>query len=206
MKIKSQKCSRLQGTNGKNDGKMPKKQKACLGAGIFEGKVDNMKNRIALLLAAALCLGVAACSPKTEPKETTQTLQKEETAIQEETIPQPIEVVGPWHLDSEKNDLAAFADSIDLFPGYGEWGASMEIRGNGQMSWYIGAEGWHGTYTLGNGVIHAQLTSDLEQSTRDWALPVAWENGKVLLEMPYGDRTIYWVYGDREDAAYGNEQ
>ena len=31
------------------------------------------------------------------------------------------ELVGPWHLDQSKNDLASFADSPDLFPSYGEW-------------------------------------------------------------------------------------
>ena len=108
-------------------------------------------------------------------------------------------MIGPWHLDSEKNNLAAFADSLDLFPGYGEWGASMEIRSNGQMSWYIGAESWHGTYTAEDEVIHAQLTSDLEQSTQNWDFRITEENGVAELEMDYPGMTIYWAYGDRED-------
>ena len=107
--------------------------------------------------------------------------------------------MGPWHLDSEKNDLAAFADS--LFPGYGEWGASMELRSDGQMSWYIGAEGWHGTYTVEDGVIHAQLASDSEQSTHLWDFRIIAEDGAAELEMDYQDMTIYWVYGDQEPPA-----
>ena len=146
-----------------------------------------MKRIIAMLLTVILCLCLAGCgkTPESEqsPQEThTETTDTEEEKPQsgsaspsgntagqpEEPALQSIELIGPWHLDSEKNDLAAFADSLDLFPGYGEWGASMEIRSNGQMSWYIGAESWHGTYTVEDEVIHAQLTSDLEQSTKCW--------------------------------------
>ena len=108
----------------------------------------------------------------------------------------------PWRLDSKKNDLAAFSDSQNLFPGYGEWGASMEIRGNGQMSWYIGAEGWHGIYAVRDGVLHAQLTSDLEQTTQLWDFRVTAESEVPELEMDYQGMTVYWVYGDQEDTSH----
>ena len=184
-----------------------------------------MKRRTALLLAAILCLCLAACDKAPEPgqgsqethteatkperteetePESNSSIDCEDTAVKtEEPVQQSIELVGPWHLDSEKNDLAAFADSLDLFPGYGEWGASMEIRSDSQMSWYIGAEGWHGTYTLEDGVIHAQLISDLEQTSRLWDFHITAQNGVVELEMDYQDMTIYWVYGDQEDTANG---
>ena len=173
-----------------------------------------MKRTIALLLAALCCLCFAACNKVTKreelqitQEETTQTQVESGRADAEETVedsvPQSIELVGPWHLDSEKNDLAAFTDSLDLFPGYGEWGASMEIRSNGQMGWYIGAEGWHGTYTVAGGVIHARLVYDLEQATKDWDFRITAENGMAELEMDYQDMTIYWVYGDQEDTANG---
>ncbi|MGM9603206.1 MAG: hypothetical protein ACI3W5_16670 [Faecousia sp.] len=176
-----------------------------------------MKRTTALLLAAILCLCLAACSKAPESEEGSQLSQMETTNQQgseqiqpesgkedpEETMENPvqqdIELVGPWHLDNEKNDLAAFADSLDLFPGYGEWGASMEIRSDGQMSWYIGAEGWHGTYTMEDGAIHAQLVSDLEQSAQLWDFRITEEKGAAELEMDYQDMTIYWAYGDRED-------
>lgn len=180
-----------------------------------------MKRITALLLAAILCLCLAACSKAPEREQSPQETYTEATNTEgseqmqqsdssahsanaaeksEEPVRQSIELVGPWHLDNEKNDLAAFADSLDLFPGYGEWGASMELRSNGQMSWYIGTEGWHGTYTLEDGVVHAQLTSDLEQATQLWDFRVVTENETAELEMDYQDMTIYWVYGDREDA------
>ena len=81
----------------------------------------------------------------------------------------------------------------------------MEIRSDGQISRYIGTEGWHGTYTVEDGAIHAQLTSDLEQSTRLWYFRITAENEAAVLELDYKDMTIYWVYGDQEDSANGTE-
>ena len=80
----------------------------------------------------------------------------------------------------------------------------MEIRGNGEMSWYIGAEGWHGTYSVENNTLRALLTSDLEQAPQSWDFRITQENGTTGLEMDYQDMTIYWVYGDQEEAAGGN--
>ena len=185
-----------------------------------------MKRLIALLLAVILCLSLEACSRKHESIANTQEIPTQATAQEEaeETNPESsnavtpeetidtmeesvqlnYELIGPWHLDPGKNDLAAFADSLDLFPGYGEWGASMEIRGNSEMSWYIGAEGWHGTYSVEKNTLHAQLTSDLEQVTQNWDFHIISENGVVVLKMDYKDMTIYWAYGDQEEAASGN--
>ena len=184
-----------------------------------------MKRTNALLLATILCLCLSACSKAPEPEQSPQETHREAANTEdseqilpesgssndwenaeetmENSIQQSIELVGPWHLDNEKNDLAAFADSLDLFPGYGEWGASMEIRSNGQMSWYIGAEGWHGTYSVEDGMLHAQLTSDLEQTSRLWDFRVVTENETAELEMDYQDMTIYWVYGEQEESAAG---
>ena len=81
----------------------------------------------------------------------------------------------------------------------------MDIRSDGQISWYIGAEGWHGTYTVEDGAIHAQLTSDLEQSTRLWDFRITAGDEAAVLELDYKDMTIYWVYGDQEDSANGTE-
>ena len=163
-----------------------------------------MKRITVLLGTAALCLCLSGCGAMDPYGHGLQSSPAPIPDVAAETAaPQGMEWVGPWHLDSEKNDLAAFADAPDVFPGYGEWGASMEIRSNGQMSWYIGAEGWHGTYTVEDGVIRAQMTSDLDQSARLWEFRLIAENGSAVLEMKDADRTIYWAYGDREDAAHG---
>lgn len=153
--------------------------------------------RMTVLLAALLCLCLAACAKGTGPVQPPQESPGSSAGGEGsgETEQQSVEVTGSWHLDSEKNDLTAFADSLDLFPGYGEWGAGMEIGSDGQLNWYIGAEGWHGTYTVEDGVIHAQLTSDLEQAQRLWDFRIVVENETAELEMDYGDMTIYWIYG-----------
>ncbi len=178
-----------------------------------------MKRTIVLLLAAILCLCFAACNKaagqenglQLSQMETTQVPPENSTEASEETVenpvPQDIELVGPWHLDSEKNDLAAFADSLDLFPGYGEWGASMEIRSNGQMSWYIGAAGGCGTYTLEDDVLHGSLVDNIDQKDMAMDLRILVENEKAVLEMDYQDMTIYWVYGGQEGApTIGNDK
>ena len=178
-----------------------------------------MKRTIVLLLAAILCLCFAACNKaagqenglQLSQMETTQVPPENSTEASEETVenpvPQDIELVGPWHLDSEKNDLAAFADSLELFPGYGEWGASMEIRSNGQMSWYIGAAGGCGTYTLEDDVLHGSLVDNIDQKDMAMDLRILVENEKAVLEMDYQDMTIYWVYGGQEGApTIGNDK
>ena len=167
-----------------------------------------MKVLTALLFAALFCLCLAACKapePEYSPQKTK--IEATDTGEGAEALQhQSMELVGSWHLDSEKNDLASFSDFLDLFPGYGEWGASMKIRSDGQMSWYIGAEGWHGTYTVEDGVIHAQLTSDLEQSTQLWDFRVVTKNETAELEMDHKDMTIYWVYGEQEESANGKDK
>ena len=149
------------------------------------------------LLAALLCLSLAACGTQTEVGDSLP----DESSTVEETA-KSIDLTGPWHLDSEKNDLDAFADR---FPGYAEWGASMELKSDGQMSWYIGAAGGSGTYTVEGDLLHAALVNDMDQKDLPMELRIAAENEEVLLEMDYEDMTIYWIYGDQEDPAKGTD-
>lgn len=185
-----------------------------------------MKRITVLFLAAILCLCLAACSKTPEPEQSSQETHTEANntegseAMQqhsdssahsgnaaeksEKPAQQSIELVGPWHLDGKKNDLAMFSDR---FPGYAEWGASMEIRSDGQMSWYIGAEGWHGTYVVDGETLHAELDSELEELTLPWDFHIAIEieNESAMLEMDYEEMTIYWVYGEQEESANGTD-
>lgn len=164
-----------------------------------------MKRKIALFLAVVLCLSLAACGKASEPKESMKEIRMEKSDIDtdsEEARQESTELVGLWHLDSEKNDLAAFSDR---FPGYAEWGASMELRSDGQMSWYIGAEGWHGTFTVDGETLHAVVDSELEKLTRPWDLHIATENEAAILEMEYEGMTLYWAYGEQEEAAIGTD-
>ena len=101
-----------------------------------------MKRITALFLAAILCLWLAACGKAPEPEQSSQETHTEATDTEgfeemqkqrdssapsgnvadssREPVQQSIELIGPWHLDSE-----------------------------------IGAEGWHGTYTVEDEEIHA---------------------------------------------------
>lgn len=177
-----------------------------------------MKKTTAFLLAAICFLCLIACSKTTgavqedvPPVQATPEVagpaQPESGNPNREDPPQQTEpptreideLVGPWHLDSWKNDLDEFAASLDLFPGYGEWGASMEIQSDGQMNWYIGAFSWGGTYTLEGDVLHVRTTSDLDQSERLWDLRITTAGDMTRLEMDAQDRTVYWVYGDEEE-------
>ena len=180
-----------------------------------------MKKTIVLLIAVILCLSLAACgsapgseqvpqNPNTEASDTegSEEMQQPQsdssaqsgstTEKSEETTHQSMDLTGPWHLDSEKNDHTALSNR---FPGYAEWGASMEIRSDGQMSWYIGAEGWHGTYEVDGETLHAEMNSELDGRTLSWDFHITTENGSAMLETEYEDITLCWIYGEAEEAS-----
>ena len=180
-----------------------------------------MKKLTALLAALILCLTMAACSKTPEaaaepaqqpdastveaPAETAEAQPAEEQPAEEQPEAQPetmpeVELVGPWHLDGEANNEAVLAER---FAGYAEWGASMEIRSSGEISWYIGAEAWHGTYEADGAVLHAEMESDLEEAAAAWDLRVRAEDGNAVLEMYCDGLTLRWVYGDQPDAPAG---
>lgn len=165
----------------------------------------------ALFLAALLCLNLAACGTRPEETENRPVFESgqtaepagqgsssDNTAVPAEVPVEPqqtIDLTGPWHLDSEMNDLDAFTDR---FPGYGEWGASMEICSDGRISWYIGAEGWQGSYVTEGKLLHAQQDSDIDERSLSMDIRVSTENEEAVLEMDYGDLTLFWRFGEEE--------
>lgn len=106
-----------------------------------------------------------------------------------------MDLTGPWHLDSEKNDLTAFPDT---FPAYMEFGARMEITSNGQISWCIGIEGGTGTYTLDGDNLTAEIMSDVSQQQITVPFRVISDGETVELEMAHNGTTVYWIPGDSE--------
>ena len=154
--------------------------------------------KIALLLAVILCLPLAACGKAPAPEQSPQESNTETTNPEGSAqMGQSIELAGPWHLDGEKNDPATLADR---FPGYGEWGAGMELQSDGQMRWHIGATGGSGTYTVEDDLLHAALVNDMDQKDMVMDFRISVENEKAVLAMDNQDMTIYWVYGAQEDA------
>lgn len=179
-----------------------------------------MKKILKLLMSLGMVLALCACASNEKPAEnpttpastaaaeTTEQTQPAAAETTEQTQPvtaetvretepaetQPeVEVVGPWHLEGDRNDLSAFAD---IFPGYGEFGARMEIRSNGQMSWCIGAAGGYGTYTRDADTITAELTSDMDQKPMTMTFRLITEKEVPELEMEYNDTVVRWTYGD----------
>ena len=171
-----------------------------------------MKRIITFIIAATMCLVLGACGNRitTENSSEENVESLTETHISDnmntnespDTEVQTVDLVGPWHLDQEKNDISAIEAAWETFPGYGEWGASMEIRSNGQMSWYIGAVGGSGTYTVEGDVLHVELTDSTEQkeATMDFLIV-----GKDAIKMTYSDTEIIWAYGDQEDIPANGE-
>lgn len=168
-----------------------------------------MKKILAILIAFLMTISLSACETKPVPSQDTS--QDTESNIDTNITQTPEEVpevkitaddfVGPWYLDSKNNDLDKFSD---LFPGYGEWGATMEVRSDGKISWYIGVVGGSGTYTL----VEDQLTADLKQATKntasgpqDWTVEfkVAVADEDVTLTMIYEDVSVVWSRGETPD-------
>ena len=104
-----------------------------------------------------------------------------------------IDLTGPWHLDEEKNDLGAFQD---IFPAYAELGASMEIGSDGQISWYIGAQGGSGTYTQEPDALTVNMTGDVSGQPETVTLLVIPCGEGVYLMMDSNDTAVFWAYGD----------
>lgn len=107
----------------------------------------------------------------------------------------PEDLTGPWHLATGENDEAAI---IDTFPGAMEFGSSMEIRSDGRMSWYIGAEGGTGTCTLSGSVLHAELVSALDGSAMTMDFTAEQRDGRLFLTTSYKDLPLCWSWGDDE--------
>lgn len=112
------------------------------------------------------------------------------------------DLTGLWHLDEK---ACAGAELSEMFSGFAEWGSSMEVRSDGRISWYIGAESWTGTYTYNNDGIIAAMKSDLNEAEKDWQLYFAPNDDDQVLIMDYGDAKLVWEYGEQEDAPMGDE-
>ena len=144
------------------------------------------------MTAAVLALSLCACGGTKAPadKSAGSGAGSASTSAGVESI----DLTGLWRLHSEKNDLKAFQDK---FPGFGEFGAGMELKDDGTMFWFIGAEGGSGTYTYTDEGIQGNLTSDTEHKPFTVLLKIA---EKDVVAMEYNGETVYWAYGNfRED-------
>ncbi len=159
-----------------------------------------MKRMFLFLTAAIMCLALASCGTK-ETSEANHdnkpnTDDKDQISTDLTNEDPSFDMVGPWHLDEEKTDIDAIESAWETFPGYAEWGAGMEIKSDGSMSWYVGAVGGSGTYAIEGDIMHTALLMD---DGREGALDLMiTEDGEMT--MTYADMEMIWAYGAQEEA------
>lgn len=101
-------------------------------------------------------------------------------------------LVGPWHLTEETDAI------YEAFPGAMEFGSTMEIRSDGRISWYVGAEGGVGTYSMDGNVLRCQLTDALDGSAMTMDFTAKQQDGQLYLTTTYRDMELCWRWGEGE--------
>lgn len=132
-----------------------------------------------------------------EIKEAEMLIGTEESGIHISTD----QIAGPWHLDESALDIDLVNEK---FPGAMEFGNGMEIKSDGKLSWYIGADGGTGTYTIEGDVINASFTGDMDGLSYSLKLQVQVEDTITSLVMEYKNFTFIWNYGEGETSE-GND-
>lgn len=137
--------------------------------------------------------GTVAEMPLDVPAETVP----DEPASTETDVPSfsfdPLDLTGPWHVDGTRNDCTELANRYE---GYGEFGARMELRSNGQLSWYIGAEGGSGTYSIEGTALTAELTRPSDDSPMTTVFTVLRDGDELYLCMHGEQGDVFWCWGD----------
>lgn len=98
-------------------------------------------------------------------------------------------LVGPWHL-VEDTDLETLSE---VFPGAAEFGSGMEIRSDGRISWYIGADGATGTYVMEGNTLTADVTGELDGVAYRITLH---QPEPEKLAMTFKEIELVWTYGE----------
>ncbi len=162
-----------------------------------------MKKMLCFLLAALM---LAGCAKRTEAPAVSQATEP----VEVQTIPAPEpakvlteidELVGPWYLDSAKNDMeemrVLFGTSIGS-------GTAMEVRSNGQISFSIGAgTGGAGSYRFDGEVLDGTFVSYSGSREESYSFTVVREGDKLWLKQDIYDTTVYWT--QNAPAAENNE-
>ncbi len=98
-------------------------------------------------------------------------------------------LVGPWHL-ADDTDLETLSE---VFPGAAEFGSGMEIRSDGRISWYIGADGAMGSYIIEGNTLTADVTGELDGTAYRVTLL---QPEPEKLTMAFKDVELVWTYGE----------
>ena len=98
-------------------------------------------------------------------------------------------LVGSWHL-ADDTDLETLSQ---VFPGTAEFGSRMEIRSDGNISWYIGADGAMGTYIIEDNALTADVTGELDGEAYRITLR---QPEREKLTMTFKEIELVWMYGE----------
>ena len=113
------------------------------------------------------------------------------------------DLVGPWHLADDEKDNAT---AIEAIPGAIEFGSSMEITSDGHISWYIGADGGTGTYSLSGDILSADMTNDFDQSFMKMEFTAEKTDDGTFLYTEYKGLLLCWSQGEGETGKGGDDE
>ena len=110
------------------------------------------------------------------------------------------DLVGPWHLAKNAKDNPT---AIEAIPGAMEFGSSMEITSDGHISWYIGADGGTGTYSLSKNVLSTDMTNDFDGTSMKMEFTAEETGGVTFLYTEYKGLLLCWSQGEGETGKSG---
>lgn len=113
------------------------------------------------------------------------------------------DLVGPWHLAEDEKDNATAMEAIT---GAIEFGSSMEITSDGHISWYIGADGGTGTYSLSGDILSADMTNDFDQSSMKMEFTAEKTEEGTFLYTEYKGLLLCWLQGEGETGKGENDE
>lgn len=113
------------------------------------------------------------------------------------------DLVGPWHLAEDEKDNST---AIEAIPGAMEFGSSMEITSDGHISWYIGADGGTGTYSLSGDILSADMTNDFDESSMKMEFTAEKTDDGTFLYTEYKGLLLCWSQGEGETGKGGDDE
>ena len=134
---------------------------------------------------------------------TPEAVEPEETQKPEPATLTAEDLVGPWHLAEDAKDNPT---AIEAIPGAMEFGSSMEITGDGHISWYIGADGGTGIYSLSKNVLSADMTNDFDGTSMKMEFTAEETGGVTFLYTEYKGLLLCWSQGEGETGKGGEDE
>ena len=132
-----------------------------------------------------------------------EAVEPEETQEPESVTLTADDLVGPWHLADDEKDNAT---AIEAIPSAIEFGSSMEITSDGHISWYIGADGGTGTYSLSGDILSANMTNDFDQSFMKMEFTAEKTDDGTFLYTEYKGLLLCWSQGEGETGRGGDDE